>query len=61
MRIGESQLVYLQLEGCWHFAVGFSLSGEPRAGARCEKVDVSRRKPDAEQLLMVGCQNSELY
>lgn len=61
MRTGKSKLLYLQLEGCWHYVVDLSVPWETRAGGCCEKVDVSRRKPDTEQLLMVRCQNSKLY
>lgn len=60
MRMGKTKLVCLQLAGCWHCAVVLSLPGEARSGLCCEKVEVSRRKPDTEQLLVVHCQNSKL-
>lgn len=41
-------------------AVVLPLPWEARSGGCCEKVEVSRRKPDTEQLLVVRCQNCKL-
>lgn len=59
MSMGKSELVCVQLAGCWHCAVALPLPREARSGGCCEKVDVSRRKPDTHQLLVVRCQNSK--
>lgn len=59
MSMGKSELVCVRLAGCWHCAVALPLPREARSGGGCEKVDVSRRKPDTHQLLVVRCQNSK--